>query len=75
MGSKTISLDEEVYRRLENEKIGDESFSDVVKRLIKPIRKKSLWEFAGIWNFTSEEWEMFQERVRSLEKEFDNMFG
>ncbi|MHA2499946.1 MAG: antitoxin VapB family protein, partial [Candidatus Hodarchaeales archaeon] len=33
MGSKTISLDEEAYEQLRNQKRGNESFSDVVKRI------------------------------------------
>ncbi|ARS90437.1 antitoxin VapB family protein [Natrarchaeobaculum aegyptiacum] len=34
MGNKTISLRAETYRRLERAKRGDESFSDVVDRLL-----------------------------------------
>ncbi len=34
MGSKNISLREEVYDELEREKTEDESFSDVVSRLL-----------------------------------------
>lgn len=33
MGTKTIRVDEEVYRRLERQKRDDESFSDVIDRL------------------------------------------
>ena len=47
MGSKTISLDEEAYRRLKNEKSGNESFSDVVKRITRPEKRRSLTEFTG----------------------------
>lgn len=52
MGTKTISIDDEAYRRLKNKKIGNESFSDVVKRLTLPVRDKSLIEFAGKWNLS-----------------------
>jgi len=55
MGSKTISLDEEAYNRLKSQKHSNESFSDVVKRITQPIRRRSLLEFAGAWDFTEEE--------------------
>jgi|GEM_PF-1663971 len=46
MTEKTISLDAEAYDRLVAEKRGDESFSEVVKRL---TRERSWTEVAGIW--------------------------
>lgn len=45
MSTRTISLDEEAYERLKAHKRGDESFSDVVKRL---AGERSWKEVAGI---------------------------
>lgn len=47
MGSKTISVDDEAYALLKSAKLGDESFSDVVKRALSPSRPK-LSDLAGI---------------------------
>jgi predicted CopG family antitoxin len=46
MATKTISLDEEAYERLQAKKRAGESFSDVVKRL---AGERSWDEVVGIW--------------------------
>lgn len=75
MGSKTISLDDEAYNRLKREKNGNESFSDVVKRLTRPIKRKSLLDFAGIWDLSSDEEKLMKNALKELEGQFDDMFG
>ncbi len=75
MGSKTISLDEEAYRRLKNEKNGKESFSDVVKRLTRPIEQKSLLSFAGTWKLSVDELKIMKTALKEVEGQFDDMFG
>ena len=52
LGSKTINLDEEAYKRLKKKKKGNESFSEVVKRLTKPKKQKSLLSYAGEWKLS-----------------------
>lgn len=47
MGSKTISVDDEAYRLLKAAKLGDESFSDVVKRALGASRPH-LTDLAGL---------------------------
>lgn len=47
MGTKTISITEESYQRLESRKKERESFSEVINRLTS---KRSLTEFAGIFS-------------------------
>lgn len=47
MGTKTIALDEKSYNSLSSLKKNDESFSDLVKRLTRPI--KPLASFSGAW--------------------------
>lgn len=51
MGTRTVSLDDEAYERLEAMKREGESFSDVVKRL---AGERSWREVAGIWADTEE---------------------
>ena len=48
MGYKTISLRDEVYRRLRDEKRGSESFSDVIVRLLE-AKQPPLRKYAGAW--------------------------
>jgi len=61
MATKTISLDEDAYNRLKNLKKGDESFSDIVKRIAD---EKSLLEVAGI--LSEEEAEELRKNVEEL---------
>lgn len=75
MGSKTISLDDEAYSRLKQEKKEHESFSDVVKRITRPIKQKSPLKFAGIWELSPEEWDQMQQALNDLRSQFDDMFG
>jgi predicted CopG family antitoxin len=75
MGSKTISLDEEAYKRLRREKNANESFSDVVKRLTRPLKHKSLIEYAGIWHLSSQEQEAIKTVLKELGEQLDALFG
>ena len=47
--TKVISLSNEAYQTLKDSKKPGESFSDVVLRIAKPKKKKSLLEFSGKW--------------------------
>lgn len=47
--TKVISLSEKAYETLKDMKKPGESFSDVVLRVAKPKKKKSLLEFSGKW--------------------------
>jgi predicted CopG family antitoxin len=47
--TKVISLSEKAYETLKNMKKPGESFSDVVLRVAKEKKKKSLLEFSGTW--------------------------
>lgn len=47
MTSKNISITEEVYRLLSLAKLEDESFSDVIRRLMK---RRDLTSCAGLWS-------------------------
>ena len=47
--TKVISLSNEAYQTLKDSKKLGESFSDVVLRVFKEKKKKSLLEFSGKW--------------------------
>lgn len=64
MATKTISLDEDSYNRLKSLKEGDESFSDVVKKVTS---ERSLMDIAGI--LSDEEADELRENIeKSREK-------
>ena len=48
MAHKTITISEEAYEMLAELKKDSESFTELVKRIAAPLRKKKLSEFAGI---------------------------
>lgn len=47
MGSKNISIPEEVYEKLREERQADESFGDTIDRLLDG---RPLNEFWGVWS-------------------------
>ena len=53
MATKTITVTEEAYISLANEKKKDESFSELINR--KFTKKRSIMEFAGTWSDMGEE--------------------
>ena len=67
MSYKTISLRDDVHDSLVKMKRKNESFSDVISRL---IYKRSLLDFAGRWADISEE--KSEELVKELEKMRDS---
>jgi predicted CopG family antitoxin len=48
MAHKTLTISEEAYEALANLKKEGESFTELIKRITAPLRKKKLSEFAGI---------------------------
>ena len=53
MATKTITIMEDAYALLKQEKTKDESFSDVIRKVIP--KKKSIWDFAGAWSDVPDE--------------------
>ncbi len=64
MGYKTISLRDEVYENLVKIKSKNESFSDVISRL---MRKRSLLDFAGRWA------DIPEEEIEEIKKELETL--
>lgn len=63
---KTVSFDDEAYRLLKGSKLPDESFSDVVKRLLG--QRRDLRDSAGAWS------DVTDEEVRTLRDEAVDAF-
>ena len=47
MAHKTLTISEEAYEMLAELKKEGESFTDLIKRITAPLRKRKLSEFAG----------------------------
>jgi predicted CopG family antitoxin len=48
MAHKTLTISEEAYESLAALKKERESFTELIKRITAPVRKKKLSEFAGV---------------------------
>ncbi len=48
MATKTLTIMEDAYRLLADNKLGNESFSEEIRRILTQKRKKKLIEFFGI---------------------------
>lgn len=47
MAHKTLTISEEAYEMLKELKKESESFTELIKRITAPLRKRKLSEFAG----------------------------
>ncbi len=71
MTYETIDISEDVFKKLIKMKHENETFSDVIRRLISKNEKlNSIEEFAGIFEEDSEEWEniekkLYEDRLKS----------
>jgi len=65
MGSKNISIMDDVYNLLQSKKTKNESFSEVIRREIN--KKGDVMEFAGAWEKIS------NETVEKMKKEIKNI--
>ena len=64
--ARTIMVSDEVYEMLKRMKLPGESFSDVIKRLLK--RRGSLLDIAGSGTITDEGWRMLVEYKKEMAK-------
>jgi predicted CopG family antitoxin len=67
MGSKTIMIQEDTYNKLVQLKQGNESFNDVIQRVIS--EKQDLLRYAGL--LTEEEGELLESALNDIRKEMD----
>ena len=70
VASKNISIPDDVYRRLAEEKREGESFGDVIDRLMKG---RPLSEFSGAWS--EETAELTRETIREGRQRSDDRLG
>lgn len=63
MATKTISITEEAYERLQARKKGRESFTEVINRI---TGKSSLLDYAGL--LSANEAKMLEEKIRDSRK-------
>jgi predicted CopG family antitoxin len=64
MNTRTISITEDVHDMLAMEKEYNESFSDVISRLIK--RRPKLSDSFGKWEMTDKEIEKFKSELQDM---------
>ena len=69
MTSKNISLTEDAYELLKSMKLGDESFSDTIRRL---ARRRRLSDCVGLWaDMPEEEIEAIKGSIEDLRRRAD----
>ncbi len=69
MTSKNISLTEDAYELLKSMKLGDESFSDTIRRLAK---RRRLSDCVGLWSdMPDEEIEAIKGSIEDLRRRAD----
>jgi predicted CopG family antitoxin len=68
MSTKTISITKDVYDMLLVEKEEDESFSDVISRIVK--RRSKLSDSFGKWEMTNEEIQKFKSELHNMWQEW-----
>lgn len=85
MTQKTISLPEEIYFKLKSKKRKNETFPDLIKRLLNDEEKREedhkIMDLAGAFGENSEEWEkieqeLYKDRLRPSKRKaitFDNI--
>ena len=66
MAHKTLTISEEAYEALVELKKEGESFTELVKRITAPLRKKKLSEFAGI--MAGPEYDDFEKAILELRR-------
>ncbi|MHA1783937.1 MAG: antitoxin VapB family protein [Candidatus Helarchaeota archaeon] len=75
MTQKTISLPEDVYKKLKAEKKKNESFPQLILRLLKTREVGgTIEQLAGVFKEESEEWEniekiIYMDRLRTSKRE------
>lgn len=73
MGSKTVSLKDETYRRLNREKREGESFSDAIDRLLTDEETNPLRELIGLVD--EDEIETVRNRSEEFRTDVNDRFG
>jgi predicted CopG family antitoxin len=73
--TKNISISEEAYERLAGHKGPNESFTEVIKRVVPPPSKKPITYFLGTWKGTDEEFKSIDALIRDMWNRYDSRLG
>ena len=68
--TKVISLSNTAYAEIKSLKKGDESFSDVVMKLVGGARQRPLMDFFGVWPGMKEEAFDIKKTLEKQRKQF-----
>jgi len=64
MTQKTISVPNDIYEALKKEKREDESFPQVIERLLARKKKKNkIRQLAGVWKEDGKEWDIIEKEI------------
>jgi len=67
MGTKTISIMDDAYKLLASKKIGEESFSDLIRRSF--TKDRDIMKFAGSWkNVSDDRIKEIKDSIKELRK-------
>ena len=69
MAQKTVSLSEKAYEKLKSVKKPEESFSQVILRLIEQKVDTTIADFIGAFEENSTEWEKIEQEIYERRKE------
>lgn len=76
---KTISLPDDVYKKLKEEKKDDESFAQLILRLLKKeVTQSQIEPLAGVFAKEADEWAeiektLYSDRLRQSERGMDSI--
>ena len=71
MAHKTITISEEAYEMLANLKKEGESFTEVIKRVLKEVKNRPLNSFSGSWKGDREELNEIQKEIQNMWKGYE----
>jgi predicted CopG family antitoxin len=71
MAHKTITISEEAYEMLSDLKKEGESFTEVIKRVVKEVKTRPLNSFSGSWKGDSEELNEIQKEIQNMWKGYE----
>ena len=72
MGTRNISISEDAYERLAAHKRPNESFTEVIRRVVPPPGRKPLSSFLGTWKGSDEEFDSISALIKDMWRSYDS---